>query len=81
MLSNSHPARVRRARGPRLLLALCAASGGCATVKPWERGLLAKPEMQFVSCAMLHGIDQHVYFSKEASTGGVGVAGGGCGCN
>jgi hypothetical protein len=30
---------------------------------------------------MLHGIDQHVYFSKEASTGGVGVAGGGCGCN
>ena len=56
-------------------------AGGCATVKPWERGLLAKPEMQFVACPMLHGIDQHVYFSKEASTGGVGVAGGGCGCN
>jgi hypothetical protein len=25
--------------------------------------------------------EQHIYFSKEASRGGYGVAGGGCGCN
>jgi hypothetical protein len=81
MPSSNGSNRARLGRGIVLVAALCAASGGCATVKPWERGLLAKPEMQFVACPMLHGIDQHVYFSKEASTGGVGVAGGGCGCN
>jgi len=29
----------------------------------------------------LHAIDEHVYFSKEASLGGSSLAGGGCGCN
>ena len=65
------------------LVALIIFSGaaGCATVKPWDRDLLAKREMQFVTCAQLHAIDEHVYFSKEASLGGSGLAGGGCGCN
>jgi hypothetical protein len=54
---------------------------GCATVKPWDRDLLAKREMQFVTSSQLHAIDEHVYFSKEASLGGSSVAGGGCGCN
>lgn len=58
-----------------------AALGGCATVKPWDRDLLARKEMQFVTCPSLAGIDQHVYFSKEASMGGASVSGGGCGCN
>jgi Domain of unknown function (DUF4266) len=58
-----------------------ATASGCATVKPWDRDLLAKPAMKFVACPSLNGIDQHVYFSKEASTGGAGLAGGGCGCN
>jgi hypothetical protein len=26
-------------------------------------------------------IDDHIYFSKEASSGGRGFGGGGCGCN
>jgi len=30
---------------------------------------------------MTHAVDQHVYFSKEGSTGGSDAAGGGCGCN
>ena len=65
------------------LVALIIGSGaaGCATVKPWDRDLLAKREMQFVPCPQLHAIDEHVYFSKEASQGGSSVAGGGCGCN
>ena len=25
--------------------------------------------------------EEHIYYSKEASRGGNGVAGGGCGCN
>jgi hypothetical protein len=63
------------------ILLVCATGSGCATVKPWNRDLLAKPEMQFVTCPQLQAIDQHVYFSKEASMGGSGLAGGGCGCN
>jgi hypothetical protein len=26
-------------------------------------------------------MDQHVFFSREAASGGSGVGGGGCGCN
>jgi hypothetical protein len=60
---------------------ICSGAAGCATVKPWDRDLLAKPEMQFVTCPQLNAIDEHVYFSKEASLGGSSLAGGGCGCN
>jgi hypothetical protein len=30
---------------------------------------------------MVTSIDEHIYFSKEGSTGGQDVGGGGCGCN
>ena len=57
--------------------------GGCASlgVRPWERDVLAKREMQFGSDPVRAGLDEHIYFSKEASTGGSGFGGGGCGCN
>lgn len=64
-------------------LALIAVSG-CATIeppKPWERGDLAKPSMQIDPDRLQTKIDQHIYASKEAATGGYGVGGGGCGCN
>lgn len=64
-----------------LVLALPVLCGGCATVKPWDRDLLADKGMRFIPCPMLHGIDEHIYFSKEASMGGQDVGGGGCGCN
>lgn len=64
-----------------MLAILLVISCGCAEVKPWERNLLAKPEMQLVPDKLEAYIDDHVYFSKEASTGGRGVGGGGCGCN
>jgi len=59
---------------------------GCAhlmpeSVKPWERGTLARQDMQLVSNPVQQGLDDHVYFSKEAASGGSGVGGGGCGCN
>ncbi|BCD61527.1 hypothetical protein NitYY0826_C0382 [Nitratiruptor sp. YY08-26] len=57
---------------------------GCSVkeVKPWQKGTLAKESMQQGACAkrfskFLH----HIYFSKEASKGGGGIGGGGCGCN
>jgi hypothetical protein len=66
---------------PLLLSALLA---GCATFeppKPWERGNLARPDMQFDFDRLDAKTQQHIYSSKEAANGGYGVGGGGCGCN
>jgi hypothetical protein len=56
---------------------------GCANlgVQPWERDLLAKEEMALDSEGIDLGLDDHIYFSKEATSGGRAFAGGGCGCN
>jgi hypothetical protein len=54
---------------------------GCATVQPWERDVLARPEMTLDNAPLDAAIDDHIYFSKEASSGGRGFGGGGCGCN
>lgn len=50
-------------------------------VEPWQRDILARDDMQLDPDAMRSFADDHIYFSKEASTGGRGVGGGGCGCN
>tara|TARA_R110002094_G_scaffold87555_1_gene91119 strand:- start:1365 stop:1580 length:216 start_codon:yes stop_codon:yes gene_type:complete len=62
---------------------LASLLGGCADlgVKPWQRDILAQPEMQLISDPVEAGLDDHIYFSKEASSGGRGFGGGGCGCN
>ncbi len=56
-------------------LSACSSMG----VKPWQRDLHARADMQ--SRGLDTTIDEHIYFSKEASSGGRGFAGGGCGCN
>lgn len=58
-----------------------AALSGCAGVQPWDRDVLARPDMQIVSDPVEAAADEHIYFSKEASSGGQGFGGGGCGCN
>lgn len=58
-------------------LSACSSLG----VKPWERDLMAKDSMQLVPDYFDNFYDEHIYFSKEASSGGQGVGGGGCGCN
>jgi hypothetical protein len=50
-------------------------------VRPWQRDLLARPDMQLDGSPLDAAIDDHLYFSKEASSGGRSFAGGGCGCN
>lgn len=57
--------------------------GGCATaeVQPWERGRLARWDMQWEPDTMKTALREHTHFSKEGSNGRVGSAGGGCGCN
>jgi Domain of unknown function (DUF4266) len=71
-------------RWPRLALLVCLAPlAACSQlgVQPWERELLAKPAMQISASSLEAAIDDHIYFSKEAATGGRGFGGGGCGCN
>jgi Domain of unknown function (DUF4266) len=60
-----------------------AALSGCASlgVAAWDRDVLARDDMQIVSDPLDAAIDDHIYFSKEASSGGQGFGGGGCGCN
>jgi hypothetical protein len=69
----------------RSLLLVCGATlaGGCTSlgVKPWQRDVLAREEMQLDADPLDAAIDDHLYFSKEASSGGRSFAGGGCGCN
>jgi hypothetical protein len=62
---------------------LAVMASGCTSmgVEPWERDILAKDEMQLTTDPLEVAIDDHIYFSKEASSGGRGFGGGGCGCN
>ena len=53
----------------------------CTPVAAWERGALAKPEMALEPDPLEATLHNHVYFSKEASSGGNSASGGGCGCN
>ena len=57
--------------------------GGCSMigVEPWERELLARDAMQIDGDDFDRSIDDHIYFSREASSGGRAFGGGGCGCN
>ena len=40
-----------------------------------------KDEMSLNAAPVDAALDDHIYFSKEASSGGKGFGGGGCGCN
>ncbi len=62
-----------------VLLLSCAA--GCTKVQPWQKGNLARSHMAFDPNPPQTQFQQHVYQSKEGSSGGYGVGGGGCGCN
>jgi hypothetical protein len=75
----------------RLLLVLAAltaaaAFSGCSTtaavrVQPWQRGYLADATMDPNRDPLGTAMMDHVYFSREAASGGKGVGGAGCGCN
>lgn len=66
-----------------ILLLCLVVLPGCAVerVKPWDRDVLADDAMQLVPHPLDNFLDEHIYFSKEAASGGQGVGGGGCGCN
>jgi hypothetical protein len=60
-----------------MVLCLC----GCTTVQPWERGMLAKPQMALDTYPLQSAIRAHNYGSREAGAGSNAGQGGGCGCN
>jgi hypothetical protein len=66
-----------------LILCVLVTANGCSSlgVKPWERETLAREDMLMEADALDLAFDEHIYFSKEASSGGQGFSGGGCGCN
>jgi hypothetical protein len=68
-----------------LLLAVLTtvATSGCATepLKPWQRGVLARPDMKGNPDPLSSQLRDHIYFSKEGSSGSASAGGGGCGCN
>ncbi len=76
---------IRFVRLASTLLALSATASlaGCASLgaKPWDRDLLATKAMALNTHPHITAADDHIYFSKEGSTGGRGFEGGGCGCN
>ena len=64
-----------------LLTALSLTLCQCTQVLPWQRGKLAdytmRPDRDVLGLAM----NEHLFFSREAASGGRGIGGGGCGCN
>jgi hypothetical protein len=78
--SNNGRRATRAAACSLLALGLTLATG-CGTVKPWQRGTLAEPVMRADRDPLGTALQDHVFFSREASAGGRGVGGGGCGCN
>jgi hypothetical protein len=62
---------------------LANAIAACAPIgpQPWEKDLMARREMQVNAYPLQAAAEDHIYFSKEAASGGRGFAGGGCGCN
>ncbi|MBN9689499.1 MAG: DUF4266 domain-containing protein [Verrucomicrobia bacterium] len=62
-------------------LVVLVGASGCSSVKPWERGTLADPLMNRDRDPLGLALAEHMYFSREATSGGQGVGGGGCGCN
>lgn len=55
--------------------------GGCATIQPWQRERLARPDMQFGGASELGAAEAHATEVREGAVGGFDAAGGGCGCN
>jgi len=67
-----------------LVITFCIAFtslSACTKVQPWQKGNLAKSHMGFDADPIETKFVQHTYESREGSSGGYGIGGGGCGCN
>ncbi len=57
------------------------ALSSCSNLGSPDKSVLARPDMRMNASPLTSALDDHIYFSKEASSGGRGFGGGGCGCN
>lgn len=67
------------------VLALCTLGalglGGCSTVRPQDKELLADPAMSYGSGGEAELQEEHVLSNREGAAGAGRASGGGCGCN
>ena len=63
-----------------LLMGVLLATG-CKNVEPWQKRTLSDATMRGDRDPAGQGLADHMWFSREAASGGRGVGGGGCGCN
>lgn len=63
-----------------ILLLLSTTFCGCATVKPWQKQVLAQPIMAWKQDSRDAAFLDHARITVEQAEGGSGGAGGGCGC-
>jgi hypothetical protein len=61
--------------------ALLFSLAACATVAPYERERLARPDMEVGRNADAKAGEEHATAYREGSSGGMDSSGGGCGCN
>ncbi|HET8935177.1 MAG TPA: DUF4266 domain-containing protein [Polyangiales bacterium] len=64
-----------------LLLTAAFWLGACATVAPYDRERLSRPDMTSEADADLHAAADHAKAYREGSSGATGTSAGGCGCN
>ncbi len=64
-----------------LTLLTLAVAAGCTGVRPWERDVLARSDMQWEPDPLETELRGHIAFSREGALVGGGAGGGGCGCN
>jgi hypothetical protein len=67
----------------RCVLAFLIAVGasGCHRVQAYQRGTLARPDMELGEDAAMSGGEDHARAYREGATGGGTGKAGGCGCN
>jgi hypothetical protein len=64
-----------------MLLAVGVGIVGCAGAGPRVCTMAEQPHVTIGFQGSDKAVDDHIYFSKEASSGGGGISSGGCGCN
>jgi hypothetical protein len=65
---------------PAVLAAVLAGVSGCASVKAYEREMLADPIMERQDFFAKQSLEQKFFSTREGSIGGAAGIGGGCGC-
>lgn len=72
---------VRRSLAAVLGCSVLAICMGCASVAPYQRETLSRPDMALDAQAELQIGEEHARSYREGSSGAGRARGGGCGCN